>query len=163
VCRQYVEQAEEIRHEIVAPQMFDRLLPRSPAKMMRLRHLGQRLSTDYRRLVDLSDLLDAQQKHEMKTIYDTCRVLAASVEKRTYQSWFSVATELQPTKLLEKPFLKSNAVNKRMIEVFFDPQILLTLSESCCWSRMKYEIPYSLMDVYSKRKSLRHIECNGHC
>ena len=124
---------------------------------MWIRNLVERLHQDYHRFVESSDLLESTQIHDLRLVYDKFVTLAENTQKRIYQEWWSRASELQPRKLLQKPFLKENQQNKHLIDVYFDPQILIALNESLWWIRMKFEIPFSLTDVYNTRKSFRQM------
>lgn len=164
LSRLFLSHIEQLRAEIVAHQtlddathFFDRFLPQFPAKVMWIRNLIDCLHQDYHRLVESSDLLEPTQISDLKLAYDKFMALTENIQKRIYQEWWSLASELQPRKLLQKPFLKENHQNKHLIDVYFDPQILIALNESLWWIRMKFEIPFSLTDVYNTRKSFRQM------
>ena len=149
---------EEIRTQLASHRIFedlpdksiDRFLPRSPAKAMWIRHLLERLNHDYHSLIQLHLL----EPTEIENVYEKLRHFAQSIQQRLYQQWWTEASELQPKRLLQKAFLK---VNQSLLEVYFDPHILIALNESLWWIRLKYEIPYSLTDVYSTRRSFRQM------
>ena len=97
------------------------------------------------------------QKNDIKLAYEKLILFADHIEKRIYQEWWTMANQLQPKKLLQKPFLKENKNKIYLIDVYYDPQIIISLSESLWWIRLNYEIPYSLTDVYNTRKSFRQM------
>jgi hypothetical protein len=164
-------QIEQSRTEIVSYQttdknmchMFDRFLPQYPARIMRIRHISRQLNQDFIRLCQLSDQLDRAAYVDMTMIYEKFLVFTDQIEKRIYQQWWTRAVELQPRKLLEKPFLQYNQDRQDLIDVYFEPKILVTLNECLWWIRMTFDIPYSLSDVYQTRKSFRQMreEANG--
>ena len=130
---------------------------------MWIRNLIERITKNYSFLTNSSNLLNPIQKSELKLTYEKFLLFADNIQKRIYQQWWTVASELQPKKLLQKAFLTENHEKKYLIDVFFDPQIILALNESLWWIRLNYEIPYSLTDVYNTRKSFRQMreETNG--
>lgn len=117
---------------------------------MWIRHLLEYLNQNYHSLVQLHLL----ESTEIENAYEKVRHFAQNIQQRLYQQWWAEASELQPKRLLQKAFLKAN---QSLLEVYFDPQILIAISESLWWIRMKYEIPYSLTDVYSTRRSFRQM------
>ena len=165
--RQLLAQIEDVRSHMVAHQTFDdsqsdtsildRFLPHYAARAMWIRSLVERINQDYARLSDSSSRADAVETNELKSSYEKVVALADHVEKRIYQEWWTTATDLQPRQLLQKPFLKEHPTSKYRIDVYFDPQIIVALSESLWWMRLKYDIPYSLTDVYNTRKSFRQM------
>jgi len=117
---------------------------------MWIRSLIERITKNYHCLTK-SYLI---QQTELKFSYEKFLLFANNIQKRLYQEWWTIASELQPRKLLQKAFLKEN---KYFIDVYFDPQIIIVLNESLWWIRLNYEIPYSLTDVYNTRKSFRQM------
>jgi len=117
---------------------------------MWIRHLIERLTKNYHYLIK-SSLVESM---EMKFAYEKFLVFAQNIQQRLYQEWWTISSELQPKKFLEKSFLKENQFN---LHVYFDPQIIMALNESLWWIRLNYEIPYSLTDVYNTRKSFRRM------
>lgn len=117
---------------------------------MWIRNLIERITKNYNFLIKFS-LID---KIEIKLIYEKFLVFANNIQKSLYQDWWTIATDLQPKKLLQKAFLKEK---KNFLESFFDPKIIIRLNESLWWIRLNYEIPYSLTDVYNTRKLLRQM------
>jgi hypothetical protein len=117
---------------------------------MWIRHLIERITKNYH-FLSQSHLI---KKTEIKFAYENFLSFAENTQKRLYQDWWTKSSELQPKKLLQKAFLTEN---KSFLTVYFDPQILLALNESLWWMRLKYEIPYSLTDVYNTRKSFRQM------
>ena len=166
--RQLLAHIEGVRAHMVAHSAFDdgqsdasildRFLPHFAARAMWIRSLIERIHADYSRLSDSStSLTDAVERTDLKISYEKVVALAEHVEKRIYQEWWTTATELQPRQLLQKPFLKQHPTSQYHIDVYFDPQIIVALSESLWWMRLKYDIPYSLTDVYNTRKSFRQM------
>jgi hypothetical protein len=117
---------------------------------MWIRHLIERLTKNYHYLLK-SSLVESM---EIKFAYEKFLVFAQNIQQRLYQEWWTISSELQPKKFLEKSFLKENQFN---LHVYFDPQIIMALNESLWWIRLNYEIPYSLTDVYNTRKSFRRM------
>jgi hypothetical protein len=117
---------------------------------MWIRHLIERLTKNYHYLIK-SSLVESM---EIKFAYEKFLVFAQNIQQRLYQEWWTISSELQPKKFLEKSFLKENQFN---LHVYFDPQIIMALNESLWWIRLNYEIPYSLTDVYNTRKSFRRM------
>jgi len=117
---------------------------------MWIRSLIERLTKNYHSLIQLHLL----EPTDIRSAYEKLLLFAQNIQKRLYQDWWPVASELQPKRLLQKAFLKEN---KSFLDVYFDPQIIIALNESLWWIRLKYEIPYSLTDVYSTRKSFRQM------
>ena len=149
---------EDIRTQLASHHLFedlpmksvDRFRPQYPAKAMWIGHLINRLSKDYHFLIQLHLL----ESTDIESAYDKVLYFAENVQQRLYQQWWAEASELQPKRLLQKAFLKEN---QSLLRVYFDPQIIIALNESLWWTRLKYEIPYSLTDVYSTRKSFRQM------
>jgi hypothetical protein len=125
-------------------------VPYYPGKAMWIRNLIERITKNYKFLIK-SSLID---KTEIKFSYEKFLLFANNTQKRFYQEWWTIASELQPKKLLEKSFLKEN---NYFIHVYFDPKIIIVLNESLWWIRLNYEIPYSLTDVYNTRKTFRQM------
>lgn len=125
---------------------------------MWIQSLIERITKIYNLLNQSVNLPLILQKNEIKLAYDKLILFAKGIQKRTYQEWWTQSNELQPKKLLQKPFLKENHEKKYFINVYFDPQITIALSESLWWIRLNYEIPYSLTDVYNTRKSYRQMK-----
>ncbi|CAF4679062.1 unnamed protein product [Rotaria sp. Silwood1] len=173
VYRLFLTQIEDIRAQIASHQIlddikiarnfFDLFLPRYPAKAMWIHNLIQRVTKNYYLLNESSNLPYVIQKNEIKLAYEKLLIFADNTEKRIYQEWWTISSDLQPKKLLLKPFLKENNEKIYLIDVYFDPQIIIALNESLWWIRLSYEIPYSLTDVYNTRKSFRQMreETNG--
>ncbi|UJR33040.1 hypothetical protein I4U23_020499 [Adineta vaga] len=167
IYRLFLSQIEDLRTKIVSHQtldesknltnQFDHFLPYYSARAMWIRDQIERITKDYNLLQQSSNLPYLIQQNEMKLTYEKFLIFAESIIKRIYQDWWSMANELQPKKLLQKPFLKENQEKKYFIDVFFDPEIILALNESLWWIRLHYEIPYSLTDVYNTRKSFRQM------
>jgi hypothetical protein len=130
---------------------LDLFLPYYPGKAMWIRNLIERITKNYHFLIKSSLI----EKIEINLSYEKFLSFANNIQKRLYQEWWTIASDLQPKKLLQKSFLKEN--NKYFIDIFFDPQIIIVLNESLWWIRLNYEIPYSLIDVYNTRKSFRHM------
>ena len=124
---------------------------------MWIRQLIERVKFDYRRLFESAEFFDENQKNELKSTFEKLVLLGENVQQRIYRDWWTVANDLQPKKLLQKPFLKENEEKKHVIDVFFDPQILIALNESLWWIRMRFEIPFSLNDVYNTRRTFRQM------
>lgn len=117
---------------------------------MWIQHLIERITKIYEILVR-SSLID---RNDIQISYEKFVQFAENIQKHLYQNWWTVANDLQPKKLLQKAFLKPNQF---YLQVNFDPQIIIALSESLWWIRLNYEIPYSLIDVYNTRKTFREI------
>lgn len=117
---------------------------------MWIRHLIERVTRTYQSLLQ-SPLVDP---NEIQITYDKFLNFAKNIQKRLYQTWWTVANDLQPKKLLQKAFLKPNHF---YLQVSFDPQMIIALNESLWWIRLNYEIPYSLTDVYNTRRSFRQM------
>jgi hypothetical protein len=117
---------------------------------MWIRHLIERSTKTYHYLTK-SSLFEPM---EIKFTYEKFLLFAQNIQKRLYQQWWTISSELQPKKLLQKSFLKEN---QYYLQVYFDPQIIIALNESLWWIRLNYEIPYSLTDVYNTRKSFRRM------
>lgn len=130
---------------------------------MWIRNLIESITKNYKFLSQSLSLPYVIQKTEIKTAYEKLLLFADKVKKRIYQNWWAVVNELHPKNLLKKPFLKLNNENKHIIDVYFDPRIILALNESLWWRRLDYEIPFSLTEVYNTRHSLRQMreETNG--
>ncbi|CAF2418248.1 unnamed protein product [Rotaria sp. Silwood2] len=173
IYRLFLSQIEDTHAQIASHQtlddiknariFFDLFLPRYPAKAMWIHNLIERITKNYRLINESSNLPYVIQKNEIKLAYDKLLIFADNIEKRIYQEWWTISSELQPKKLLLKPFLKENNEKKYLIDVYFDPHIIIALNESLWWIRLHYEIPYSLTDVYNTRKSFRQMreETNG--
>ncbi|CAF0769681.1 unnamed protein product [Adineta ricciae] len=167
VYRLFLSQIEDVRTQIASYQTFDeskatfnqfnRFLPYYSARAMWIRDQIEWITRTYNLLQQASNLPYLVQQNEVKLAYEKFIIFAESSTKRIYQEWWSMANELQPKKLLQKPFLKENQERKYFIDVFFDPQIIFALNESLWWIRLHYEIPYSLTDVYNIRKSFRQM------
>lgn len=158
VYRLFLSEIEDIRTQIASHQtiddskvnIFDLYVPYYPGKAMWIRNLIERITKNYKFLIK-SSLID---KTEIKFSYEKFLLFANNTQKRFYQEWWTIASELQPKKLLEKSFLKEN---NYFINVYFDPKIIIVLNESLWWIRLNYEIPYSLTDVYNTRKIFRQM------
>ncbi|CAF0762898.1 unnamed protein product [Adineta steineri] len=167
IYRLFLSEIEDIQTQIAAHQtlddmkntinIFDLFLPHYSAKAMWIRNLIKRITKNYDLLIQSSNLSDLIQQNDIKFAYEKFLTFVDNIEKRIYQEWWLLASELQPKKLLQKPFLKENIENKYFIDVYFDPQIILALNESLWWIRLNYEIPFSLTDVYNTRKSFRQM------
>ncbi len=114
---------------------------------MWIRHLIERSTKTY-------NLLTKFESNEIQSTYKKFLSFAQNIQNRLYQEWWTISNELHPKKLLQKAFLKENQFH---LQVYFDPQIIRALNESLWWIRLKYEIPYSLTDVYNTRKSFRRM------
>jgi hypothetical protein len=123
---------------------------------MWIRHLIEHISKTYHLLTHLP-------KTDIKIAYEKFVSFANNTQKRLYQEWWIISNDLQPKKLLQKAFLKENLTKKYLIDVYFDPQIIIALNESLWWIRLNYEIPYSLTDVYKTKQIFRQMreETNG--
>ncbi|CAF1493626.1 unnamed protein product [Rotaria magnacalcarata] len=172
IYRLFLLQIDDIRSQIgshqilddekIARTYFDLFLPHYPAKAMWISSLIERITNSYHLLNQSSNLPFVLQRNEIKLAYEKLLIFAENIQKRIYQEWWTTASELQPKKLLQKPFLKENTEKKHFIDVYFDPQITIALNESVWWIRLNYEIPFSLTDVYNTRKSYRQMKEETH-
>ncbi|CAF4716798.1 unnamed protein product [Rotaria socialis] len=172
IYRLFLSQIDDIRSQIgshqtlddekIARTYFDLFLPHHPAKAMWINSLIERITNSYHLLNQSSNLPFVLQRNEIKLAYEKLLIFAENIQKRIYQEWWTTASELQPKKLLQKPFLKENTEKKHFIDVYFDPQITIALNESVWWIRLNYEIPFSLTDVYNTRKSYRQMKEETH-
>lgn len=154
IYRLFLSNIEDIRTQITSYQTttisYDLLIPNAPGQAMWIGHLIERITKTYQILMNFS-LID---HNDLKIIYEKFLSYALNIEKRLYHDWWNLANNLQPKKLLQKAFIKEN---KYFLNISFDSKIIIILNESLWWTRLNYDIPYSLTDVYNTRKLLRQM------
>ena len=142
VSRRFVEETDFSRCRI------DDEYPKCSGKVMRIRRWFDRFKFNF----DL--ILDENEKSKIENRREKVRRSVEEMETKIFQLWWNETTEIDAKQLLKKVFLKRNSKKSSLIDVDFDREIIDALNESLVWSRMNFQIPFSLIEVYQTRRSL---------
>ncbi|XP_028810290.1 dynein heavy chain 2, axonemal isoform X2 [Denticeps clupeoides] len=130
-------------------------IPPHAGQAHRVRSLLRRIQQPIQVLKSTDFMVQSKKGEEVLAAHAQLQQKLVELERRLFTEWSRGLDRQSLLRRLDKPIMMRCPETRGMLDINFDKDLLLLLSEIDYWQRLKFEVPHYLEQVYQRQEDLR--------